>query len=136
MTTLLSEIFLFLVRAACYVRSMSYGPKHMLQWFSICHFVHNYTHNFKTKGCIRTFYLWKDCSTIKDIYSLGMSCMQVTISELWIPICMATTFLYDILCVLTLITRKTTGHMQRFCMLNDCSTIGHVYFLFRAGCEI
>ena len=68
---LLSEIFPFLVRAAHELRSKSYGPKHASWWFPVHHFVHNYTHNSKTKGGIRTFYLSSDCSTIRYIYSLG-----------------------------------------------------------------
>ena len=35
MTALLSKIFLLLVRATCELRSMSYVPKHILQW--LCH---------------------------------------------------------------------------------------------------
>ena len=35
MTALLSEIFLFLVRAACKLRSMSYGPKHTSVGYTI-----------------------------------------------------------------------------------------------------
>ena len=47
-TLLLSKTFLFLVRAACELRS------------SICNFEHTYRHNSKTKGrtCIRMFYHW------------------------------------------------------------------------------
>ena len=70
-TALLQEIFLFLVMAACKLRWTSYGPKHVLRWFPRCLFVCNYTHNFKTKGHIRMFYLLYDCSTIRDTYSLG-----------------------------------------------------------------
>ena len=40
--------------------------------FIICHFVHNYTHNSKTEGRIRTFYLSNDSSTIGDISSLEL----------------------------------------------------------------
>ena len=35
-------------------------------------FVRNYTHNSKTKGSTRTFYLSNDCSTIGDTYSFGL----------------------------------------------------------------
>ena len=74
--------------------------------FSIHHFVRNYMHNSKTKGRIMMFYLSNDCSTIGDIYSLGKSCIQVTISELLVQTRITTTFRYDILYVLTLVTRK------------------------------
>ena len=52
------------------------------------------------------FYLSNDCSTIGDIYSLDWSCMWDMISELWIQTRITTTFWYDILCVITLITQK------------------------------
>ena len=42
-TALLSEIFLFLVRAACELKSMSYCPKHASQWLSympFCAYLH------------------------------------------------------------------------------------------------
>ena len=48
-TALLSKIFLFLVRAACELRSASYGPKrtsHRLSCTPFC----AYMHNSKTKG--------------------------------------------------------------------------------------
>ena len=69
----LSEIFLFLVRAACALRSTSYG-QNTCCGFPVRHFVHNYTHNLKTKGatCITMFYLSNDYSTIGDIYSLDL----------------------------------------------------------------
>ena len=67
---LLSEIFLFLVRAACMLRSTSYGPNMRCNCFSVHHFVGNYTHNSITQGGIRTFYLSNDCSNIENIYSL------------------------------------------------------------------
>ena len=61
---LLSEIFLFLVRASCELRSMSYGPNTRHGGFSVRHFVHNYKHNSINKGGMRTFYLLNDCSNI------------------------------------------------------------------------
>ena len=64
--------------------------------FPVHHFVHNYMHNLKTKGCIRTFYLSNDCSTVGDIYSLDYSYMRDTMGELCIQIRIATNFLYDI----------------------------------------
>ena len=58
---ILSKIFLFLVRAVCELRATSYVPKRTSRWFSyIRHFVHNYTHNTKTKDHIRAFYLLND----------------------------------------------------------------------------
>ena len=43
--------------------------------FPVHHFVRNYTHNLKTKGGIRMFYLSNNCSTSGDISSLGQNCM-------------------------------------------------------------
>ena len=103
---LLSEIFLFLVRTACELRSTNSGPKHASRWLFYMPFLCNYTHNSKTKGGIRTFYLLNDCFTIEHIYSLGYSCMRDTVSKLWIQTHMANTFTYGVLHVLTLVTRK------------------------------
>ena len=82
------------------------GPSMHHEDFPICHFVRNYTHNSKTKGRMRTFYLSNNCSTIGHINSLGESCMQDTIGELYIQNRITTTFRYNILCVLTLVTQK------------------------------
>ena len=71
MNALLSEVILILVRAECELRSTSYDPKHALRWLPVRHLVRNYTHNSISKGGIRTFYLFNDCSTIGDIYYLG-----------------------------------------------------------------
>ena len=49
-TALLSEIFLFSVRAACEVRSASYVYKHTSQSLSYTPFVHYYTYNMKLKA--------------------------------------------------------------------------------------
>ena len=69
-TTLLPEIFLFLVRAACvvYRRVMAQNTS---QTPFFTHFVRTYVHNSKTKDHIRMLYLTNDCSTIGDIYFLG-----------------------------------------------------------------
>ena len=56
-----SEMFVFCFRAACELRLVSY----------VC----TYAHNFKTTGCIWTFYISNNCSTIGDVYFLGKSCM-------------------------------------------------------------
>ena len=66
-TPLLSEIFLFLVRAACKLRLASNGPKHTCGLFPAHYFMRNYMYNSKTKGCIRTFYQSNDYSTIGHI---------------------------------------------------------------------
>ena len=71
MNALLSKIFLFLDRAGCELRSTSMVQNTHCGGFSVCHFVRNYTHNSKTKGGIKTFYLSNDCFNIRDIYSLG-----------------------------------------------------------------
>ena len=74
--------------------------------FPICHLVPNYRHNLKAKGHIWTFYLSNDCSTIENIYYVSQSCMWDMIDELWIKTRMLTIFLYNILCMLILVTRK------------------------------
>ena len=38
--------------------------------FLIWHFVCTYTRNSKTTGCMRTLYISKDCSTIRNVYFL------------------------------------------------------------------
>ena len=62
--------------------------------------------------------------------------MQDTIGELWIQTCIATTFRYDIWCMLTLVTRKlqvVCGHStyQMTALLSEMPS-----FCVRAGCEI
>ena len=74
--------------------------------FLIHHFVCTYMHNSKTTGCIRTFHILNDCFTIEDVYFVSWSCMQYTISKLWLQTHIATAFWCDVLCVLTLVTQK------------------------------
>ena len=103
-TALLSEMILFLIRAACELRLASYGSKRMSQTlFYVRHFVRTYMCNSKTKDRIRMLYLTNNCSTVRDIYFLGLNCMQDTTGELWIQTRIATSFQSDILCILTLI---------------------------------
>ena len=59
---------IFLVRAVFEAQLMSYGLKHACNSLSKITFVRTYTHNLKTTGCIRTFYIWNVCSTIEDAY--------------------------------------------------------------------
>ena len=104
--------------------------------FSIRNFVHNYTCNLKTIGHISMFYLSHNCFTIEVIYSLGQSCMWDTIGELWTQTHIATTFQYNSLCVLTLVTPKlqvACGHSTypTTVLLPEMSI-----FCVRAGCEI
>ena len=82
------------------------GPNTHHGGFSICCVVRHYMHNSKTKARIRLFYLSNDCSTIRDIYSLGYSCIWINISKLWVQTRITNTFQYDILCVFTLVTQK------------------------------
>ena len=74
--------------------------------FPLHHFVCNYTHKSKTTGSIRMLYLSNEYSTIGDIYFLGWSYMWDTISDLWIQTGIATSFQYDIFCLLMLIAQK------------------------------
>ena len=96
-TTLLSEILSFLVRTDASKDQQDMAPNTRRRFFSICHVVQTYTHNSKTKGHVRTLYLRNDCSIIRDIYFLGWSYMQDTISKLWIQARIASSFQYDIL---------------------------------------
>ena len=138
MTALLSGIFLLLVIAACelHVRWMSYGAKHLSQCFPIRHFVCNYMHNSKTKGCVRMFYLLNNCSTIGDIYSLGYSYMRDTIDELWIQTHIATIFHSDILCILALVTRKLQVICKRWTFWMTALLSKMSIFCARPGCKI
>ena len=57
---------------ACQLKLPSYGSKDASpSLFLIHHFVHTYMQNSRTTGCIRTFHLFNDCSTIRDINFLG-----------------------------------------------------------------
>ena len=111
------------------------APKVYRTGFPTYHFVCKYKHNLKTKGHIRMFYLLNDCSTIKDIYSLGQSCMWDTIDELWIKTCIPTIFLYNILWMLILVTWKP----QVVCRCSTYWTTALLsemsIFCVRAGCE-
>ena len=71
MTTLLSEIFFFWVRAACKLRLASYSSNTHHCLVLIRHFVDTYTHNLKTTDHLWTFSLSNNCSTIRDVYFLG-----------------------------------------------------------------
>ena len=67
---LLSEILILLVRPVCELLLESYGSKYVLQPLSDTTFLHTYTHNSITTGCIQTFYISNDCSTLGDVYFL------------------------------------------------------------------
>ena len=104
--------------------------------FSICHFVFTYKHNLKTKAHKWTFYLSNNCSTNENVYFLGWSCMWGTIVKLRIQTCYATSFRYNILLVIILVTKELQ-------VINGCSTIQMTALLWemsifcvRAGCEI
>ena len=126
---LLSDIFIFLVRAAYEQWQVSYASK--LTSYAVFWVRHAHS---KTKRLTRTFYLSNDCSTIGHIYSLGWSCMWDPISELRIQTRKAISFPYDILFILALVTRKVHPDcIWTFYMSRECSTIVHVYFFVRAG---
>ena len=126
-TALLSEIFLFLVMAACKLRSASYGLNILHGCFPIHHFVHNYTHNLKTKGRIRMFYLSNDHSTIRDISIPWVR--AVNDGRLMDPNMQRYYLLIQqFVCTYTR-NSKSTGCIWTFYTSNDCFTIGDVYFL-------
>ena len=84
---------------------MSYGSKQTSRSIFYKPFC-AYLHNSKTKGHVRTFYLLKDCSTVGDIYFLGHSCIQDSMVELWIQVCITASFRKNVSCILSLITWK------------------------------
>ena len=89
---LLSEIF-FLAFSCMRAKIDELWPQaHIVVGFPIRHFVHNFMHNFKTKGCIRTFYLGT-IALLLEICTciLLVTCMADTIGELWIQTRIATT---------------------------------------------
>ena len=89
MNVLLSDIFLFLVRAACELRLTSYCPKQHRGGFPIHHCVCNYMHNSKTKGRIRTFYPYNNCNTIgvEVIWKVELSFGYLQILKLIFRLC-------------------------------------------------
>ena len=104
--------------------------------FFVCNFVSTYMYNLKTKSRKRITYLSNDCSTIGDTYFVGYGSKWDTIGELCIQTLNATTFWYDILCIVTLITLKLQvlyGHCTYWMtpVLLDMSI-----FCVRAGQEI
>ena len=52
MTEIISEMSIFLIRAACEIQWLSYGFKHTSQSLSPTPFVRTYMHNLRTTGCI------------------------------------------------------------------------------------
>ena len=103
--------------------------------FLICHFVHTYMHNSKTKGHIRTFYLPNNCSTLEiSTFCVRAACeMRLASYESKHAL---QPLRYDILCVLTLITRKVQ-------LVYGCSTYQTTalllvmsIFCVKAGCKI
>ena len=82
------------------------------------------------------FHLSNNCSTIGGIYSLSQSCMRYMIGELWIQTCIATTFRYNILCVLTRITRKLQVVCRHATYWMTALLSKMFIFFVRAGCEI
>ena len=76
-----------------------------------------------------------DCR-FRDIYSLGLSCMRVTIGELSVQTRIATTFHYDISCVLALVTQKVQVICRRSARWMTTLLSEKSIFCVRAGCEI
>ena len=70
MTSLLSEMSVFCVRAGCETRIVSYASKHASQSLSDKPFLpiqSSLTHNFKTSGLTWMFSISNDCYIIGDI---------------------------------------------------------------------
>ena len=108
MTAQLSEIFLFLVRAASELRSVCYGSKYA-SWslsYMYMQFLHNYTYNSNTNCCIRMFHLLNDSSSIRHIWCQVKSYIHDITTRLQIPTFITTAFWNHILCRFTLITWK------------------------------
>ena len=70
--------------------------------------------NLKTSGCIPTFYVWNDCTTIADLVFSGLEVMRAISGELELQICMAVSFWCTILCLFGHIPSKLLdiyGHL-------------------------
>ena len=96
MTPLLSEMFLFWVRAACELRLATYGSKHPLQSLSdmsCCAYLHVQLKNYRLYMDILHINNW---STIGDIPFLVWSCIQANVGKLWFQKCIAVSFWYAI----------------------------------------
>ena len=124
-TTLVSEICLSSVRAACELALhgelwlLTYIPDSV---FSIRHFVCTYMYNSKTTGGIKTFYTLNNCSTIEDIYlGLELYC------EIW-SVSYESKHTSQPLFNTTFVSTythnsKTTDFIQTFYISNNCFTI-------------
>ena len=67
--------------------------------FFFLSFFFSIKHNSKSVQCIQTIHTPNECSIIKDLPFLGLSCMQAKINELWPKTRVTMAFLYAILCV-------------------------------------
>ena len=126
---LLSAIFLFLVRAACELRPISYGPKHVSQWLSCTHhIVRNYTDNSITKDGIRMFQ-FQTIALLSEISILLVRAVCEIQSAVNESKHGTNHFLRRHFVRPYTRNSKTTGRMLTFYIQNDWSTIGDVYFL-------
>ena len=64
-TSLLSQMYIFCVRAGCEIRMAIYASKHASESPSYKPFVITYTHNLKSTGPIRTFCISNDSSSLQ-----------------------------------------------------------------------
>ena len=132
---LLSESFLFWVRAACKLRLASYGSKCAPQFLSLRYFVHTYMHNSKSKGHIRTFYLSSDCSATRDGHFLVRAVWKLRLANYGSKH-ITVSSQYHILCALTLITRKLQDVYKHSTYWMTALLSEMTIFWVRAGCGI
>ena len=93
--------------------------------FSLHHFVHKYMHN--SKKVVQVYSTFRTTVYYRN-YLLSELEMYARYEWQLIQTCIATTFQYDVLCILTLITIKNTGRIWILCILNNCSTIRYDIF--------
>ena len=105
--------------------------------FPICHYVCTYTHNLKTKRCIKTFYLSNDCLSIKDIYT---SQLYLIVCEVQLESCgskyASQPLSNSTLCLLTLITRQLQIVYECSIYWMTALLLKMSIFCGRTGCKI
>ena len=112
-TTLLSEMYIFCVRAGCDIGMAIYASKHASESLSYKPFVRTYTHDLKSTGPIRTFCISNDSSTIQR-HSLWW--LELHENFHWRDTALGThrSFLHRTLCVYT-----ESPYIHRYLVRND-----------------
>ena len=136
-TTLLSEIFYLGGRAVCKLRLASYGSKHTSQSLSETLFCAYLTHNSKTTGHIRTFYMYlsDDCSTVGRMYFVVRAVCEIWAMSYGSNHTLQRFPLQHFVHTYTH-NSKATGYIWTFYISNNCSTIGDIVVWLRVAWEI